>query len=185
MVAFSVTVVQIIMCTTRQPGMKWLTCSLVATWVIALLIITVGLVVPPLSEVQYIAGVACFLAAGNPETLTIRLTYLVLWFNCDWILCCSADIIMHLCPFGHTVLFQTTCHFRRNSVQERNGKICHFPITWECSGHCGSGCNYCYSTIKHFRCCSSVSHLHLSTIVLHSSSHIDCCVSETGSQATA
>ena len=111
LVAFSVTVVQIIVCATRQPGRKWLICSLVATWVIAL-IITVGIIVPPLSEVQYFAGVACFLGAGSPDTLAHRLAYLALWFAIGF----SVALLTCIC-----VPLATLCYIKRHTISEGPG----------------------------------------------------------------
>ena len=110
LVAFSLIVVQIIMCTTRKPGMKCVTCSLVASWVLSLFTV-VGLIIPPISTVQYVEGRACFIAEGklDIEFFIIRLAYLSLWFVIGFSVALLVCIFVPLC---------TLCYIRRRSISE-------------------------------------------------------------------
>lgn len=106
--AFSVIVIQIIMCTTRQPGKNCMTCSLLTVWVTAI-ISMVGILVPPLTELQYLEGVVCFIGEGYSETEIIRSTYLALWFVIGF----SVTLLMFICvPLG------TLCYFRQHADSE-------------------------------------------------------------------
>ena len=76
LVAFSVTVQQMVTGGTKLLGTKWLIQCLVAIWVIAI-IARVDTIIPPIYGVQYVGGVACFPAYSQYKILS--LAYFVSW----------------------------------------------------------------------------------------------------------
>lgn len=88
----------------------YITCSLVASWVLSLFTV-VGLIVPPISTVQYAEGRACFIAEGSPdiEFHIICLTYLSLWFVI------GLSVALLVCMF---VPLCTLCYNRWHTISE-------------------------------------------------------------------
>ena len=108
LVAFSVTVLKIVVGSTGKIGAKWLILSLVATWVIALLT-SIDNIVPPIYGVQYIGGVACFPTEGYPQYRILSQAYLISWI-----------IIALLLPLALCICIPMAalCYLKRHAISE-------------------------------------------------------------------
>ena len=108
LVAFSVTVLKMVVGSMGKIGAKWLILSLVATWVIALLT-SIDNLVPPIYGVQYIGGVACFPTEGYPQYRILSLAYLILWI-----------VIALLLPLALCICIPMAalCYLKRHTISE-------------------------------------------------------------------
>ena len=108
LVAFSVTVLKIVVGSVGKIGAKWLILSLVATWVIALLT-AIDNLVPPTYGVQYIGGVACFPAQGYPQYRILSLAYRISWI-----------VIALLLPLALCICIPMAalCYLKRHTISE-------------------------------------------------------------------
>ena len=108
LVAFSVTVLKIVVGSVGKIGAKWLILSLVATWVIALLT-DIHKLVPPIYGVQYIGGVACFPTQGYPQYTILSLACLLLWI-----------VIAQLLPLALCICIPMAalCYLKRHTISE-------------------------------------------------------------------
>ena len=105
---FSVLMFQTVACSRRRIRAKWLICSLVVTWVIAILASTDTLV-PGIVGFQYVGGIACSTTAGCPEYQVFRLTYSILWL----VIAYCVPLLVSIC-----VLLGTLCYMKRHTISE-------------------------------------------------------------------
>ena len=105
---FSVLMFQTVACGRRKIRAKWLICSLVATWVIAILAST-DRIVPGIFGFRYVGGIACFSTAGCPEYQVFRLTYSILWL----VIACFVPVLLCIC-----VLLCTLCYMKLHTISE-------------------------------------------------------------------
>ena len=108
LVTFSVMVLQTVTCSMRKIRFRWLSCSLVATWVVALLV-SIDTIIPPIYGVQYVDDVACFPAEGYPEYEAIKLTYSIIWLA----LACILPLLVCIC-----IPLVTLCYIKRHTITE-------------------------------------------------------------------
>ena len=108
LVAFSVMVLKMVTSSMREIGVKWLMCSLVVTWVIAL-VSGIDNIIPPIYGVQNVGGVACFPAKGYPQYEILSLTYFVLWITIG----CFLPLLV--CIF---IPLATLCYIKRHTITE-------------------------------------------------------------------
>ena len=106
---FSVLMFQTVACGRSKIRAKWLMCSLVATWVMAILASTDRLV-PGIVGFRYVGGIACISTAGCPEYQVFRLTYSILWL----VIACCLPVLLCIC-----VLLCTLCYMKRHTISER------------------------------------------------------------------
>ena len=105
---FSVLMFQTVACSRRKIRAKWLICSLVATWVIAILASTDRLV-PGIFGFRYVGGIACISTAGCPEYRVFRLTYSILWL----VIACFVPVLLCICA-----LLCTLCYMKLHTISE-------------------------------------------------------------------
>ena len=105
---FSVLMFQTVACSRRKIRAKWLMCSLVATWMIAVLASTDRLV-PGIVGFQYVGGIACISTAGRPEYRVFKLAYHILWL----VFACCVPLLMCIC-----VLLCTLCYMKQHTISE-------------------------------------------------------------------
>ena len=105
---FSVLMFQTVACGRSKIRAKWLICSLVATWVIAILASTDRLV-PGVFGFRYVGGIACISTTGCPEYQVVRLTYSILWL----VIACCGPVLLSIC-----VLLCTLCYMKRHTISE-------------------------------------------------------------------
>lgn len=108
LVAFSVTVLKMVVGSMGKIGAKWLIISLVVTWVIALLT-SIDNIVPPIYGVQYIGGVACYPTQGYPQYTILSLVYLLLWIAIALLLPLALCICIPLAAL---------CYLKRHTISE-------------------------------------------------------------------
>ena len=83
-------------------------CSLVATWVIAILASTDRLV-PGVFGFRYVGSIACISTNVCPEYQVFRLTYNILWL----VIACCVPVLLCIC-----VLLCTLCYMKRHTISE-------------------------------------------------------------------
>ena len=105
---FSVLMFQTVACSRREIRTKWLICSLVATWVIAILARIVRLV-PAIYGYRYVGGVACYPMAGCPEYRVFKLIYSILWF----VIACFVPLLACIC-----ISLATMCYIKQQTISE-------------------------------------------------------------------
>ena len=105
---FSVLMFQTVACSRRKIRAKWMMCSLVASWVIAVPS-NIHLLVPGIYGFQYVGGIACFPTEGIPEYHVVRLTYNILWL----VIACFVPLLLSIC-----VLLVTLCYIKLHSIPE-------------------------------------------------------------------
>ena len=105
---FSVLMFQTVACSRRKIRTKWLICSLVATWAIAILASIVALV-PAIRGVRYVGGVACYPMAGCPEYQVFTLIYSTLWF----VIACFVPLLACIC-----ISLATMCYIKQQTISE-------------------------------------------------------------------
>ena len=108
MLIFSVLMFQTVACSRRKIRTKWLICSFVATWVIAILAST-DILVPGIVGFRYVGGIICSPTAGCPEYRVFRLTYNILWL----VIACCVPVLLCIC-----VLLCTLCYMKRHTISE-------------------------------------------------------------------
>ena len=107
LVAFSVMVLKLVVCTTRNIGAKWLACSLLAVWLISFLS-RIDTVIPPIFEVEYVGGVACLPKIDSEDTI-ITLTYSILWAGFALLV----PLFVCIC-----ISLGLSCYIRRHTISE-------------------------------------------------------------------
>ena len=105
---FSVLMFQTVACSRRKVRAKWMMCSLVASWVIAVPS-SIHLLVPGIVGFRFVGGIACFLTEGSPEYQVVRLTYNILWL----VIACFVPLLLCIC-----VLLGTLCYIKRHTIPE-------------------------------------------------------------------
>ena len=105
---FSVLMFQTVACGRSKIRTKWLICSLVATWVIAILASTDRLL-PDIFGFQYVGGIACISTTGCPEYQVFRLTYSILWL----VIAYCVPLLLSIC-----VLLGTLCYMKRHTISK-------------------------------------------------------------------
>ena len=105
---FSVLMFQTVACSRRKIRAKWLICSLVGSWVIAVPS-RIDRLVPGIYGFQYVGGIACFPTEGIPEYQVVRLTYNILWLA----IACFVPLLLSIC-----VLLGTLCYIKLHSIPE-------------------------------------------------------------------
>ena len=108
LVAFSVTVLKMVVGSMGKIGAKWLILSLVVTWVIALLT-SINKIVPPINGVQYIGEVACFPTQGYPQYRILSLAYLISWI----VLALLLPLVLCIC-----IPMAALCYLKRHTISE-------------------------------------------------------------------
>ena len=108
LVVFSVMVLKTVTSSNRQIRAKWLTCSLVVTWVIALVLCIIN-IIPPIYGVQYVGRVACYPADGYSQYIILTLTYFVLWI----VIGCFLPLLVCFC-----ISLATLCYIKRHTITE-------------------------------------------------------------------
>ena len=108
LVAFSVMVLKMVTSSMREIGVKWLMCSLVVTWVIAL-VSGIDNIIPPIYGVKYVGGVACYPADGYPQYIILSLAYFVSWI----VIACFLPLLVCFC-----IPLATLCYIKRHTITE-------------------------------------------------------------------
>ena len=83
-------------------------CSLVASWVIAL-VSRAHFLVPGIYGYQYVGGIVCFATAGCPEYEALRLITTLLWL----VLTCCLPLLMCIC-----ISLATLCYIKCHTISE-------------------------------------------------------------------
>lgn len=78
LVAISVMTVQTVVSTTRTIGRKWLTVTLVVTWIVAV-VVKIPILVPHVTGVQYFGGVVCSTTEPHLDNRMLYCSLLSLW----------------------------------------------------------------------------------------------------------
>ena len=107
LVAFSVMVLKLVVCTTRNIGAKWLACSLLAVWLISFLS-RIDTVIPPIYQVEYVGGVAC-LPRLESRYAIITWTYNFLWAGFALLV----PLFVCIC-----ISLGLSCYIRRHTISE-------------------------------------------------------------------
>ena len=105
---FSVLMFQTVACSKSKIRAKWMMCSLVGSWVIAVPL-SIHLLVPGIYGFHYVGGIACFITTGYPEYQVVRLTYSILWLA----IACFVTLLLSIC-----VLLGTLCYIKLHSIPE-------------------------------------------------------------------
>ena len=108
LVAFSVTVRQMVTGGVKLLGTKWLIYCLAAIWVIAI-ITRVDTIIPPIYGVQYVGGVACFPSGGYAKYRVLSLAYSASWI----VIGCFLPVLV--CIF---IPLATLCYIKRHTITE-------------------------------------------------------------------
>ena len=106
--AVSVTVLQIVTSGVEKSGAKWLVLCLALTWVIGI-ITGINIIIPPIYGVQYVGGMACFPAKGDPQYEILSLTYFILWI----VIACFLPLLVCFC-----IPLATLCYIKQHTITE-------------------------------------------------------------------